>query len=133
MASYSRAAALAGIAAVRRRPAVACAPRRSRDDPDRRRADRCDGPASLRARPRHVHRGRPQRRDLADAHVGALIAAIVGGSLDVMTSTVVSIALAHNKGIDMRVIADRQRVRRAAAASRDRRRAELDRFATAPT
>jgi NitT/TauT family transport system substrate-binding protein len=36
----------------------------------------------------------------------SLIAAIVGGSLDIMTSTVVSIALAHNKGIDMRVIAE---------------------------
>jgi NitT/TauT family transport system substrate-binding protein len=36
---------------------------------------------------------------------GALVAAILGGSLDFMTSTVVSIALAHNKGIDLRTVA----------------------------
>jgi len=36
---------------------------------------------------------------------GPLVDAIVGGSLDVMTSTVVSIALAHNKGLDLRTIA----------------------------
>jgi len=36
---------------------------------------------------------------------GAMVAAILGGSLDFMTATVVSIAIAHNKGIDLRTVA----------------------------
>jgi len=38
-------------------------------------------------------------------NVGALIAGVVGGSLDIITGTVVPIAQAHNKGIDLRAIA----------------------------
>jgi NitT/TauT family transport system substrate-binding protein len=105
MASYSRAAALTGIAALAAAPSIV------------RGADLATiriGAAPTDATAQHLY-----AQDLgmfAAAGLSAeispmrtsasLIAAIVGGSLDIMTSTVVSIALAHNKGIDMRVIAE---------------------------
>jgi NitT/TauT family transport system substrate-binding protein len=105
MASYSRAAALTGIAALAAAPSIV------------RGADLATiriGAAPTDATAQHLYAqdlgmfsAAGLSAEISPMRTSAsLIAAIVGGSLDIMTSTVVSIALAHNKGIDMRVIAE---------------------------
>ena len=104
MATFSRAAALAGLGALAAAPAAL----RAADLPAIR-----IGAAPTDATAQHYY-----GQDLGmfaaaglSAEIsplrnsGALIAGLVGGSLDVMTSTVVSVAQAHNKGIDLRCIA----------------------------
>ncbi len=105
MASYSRAAALTGIAALAAAPAIV----RGADlAPIRIGAAPTDATAQhLYAQDLGMFAAAGLSAEIQPMRTSAsLIAAIVGGSLDVMTSTVVSIALAHNKGIDMRVIAE---------------------------
>ncbi len=105
MASYSRAAALTGIAALAAAPAIV----RGADlAPIRIGAAPTDATAQhLYAQDLGMFTAAGLSAEIQPMRTSAsLIAAIVGGSLDVMTSTVVSIALAHNKGIDMRVIAE---------------------------
>ena len=105
MASYSRAAALTGIAALAAAPSIA----RSADlAPIRIGAAPTDATAQhLYAQDLGMFTAAGLAAEISPMRTSAsLIAAIVGGSLDIMTSTVVSIALAHNKGIDMRVIAE---------------------------
>jgi NitT/TauT family transport system substrate-binding protein len=105
MALYSRAAALTGIAALAAAPSIV------------RGADLATiriGAAPTDATAQHLYAqdlgmfsAAGLSAEISPMRTSAsLIAAIVGGSLDIMTSTVVSIALAHNKGIDMRVIAE---------------------------
>jgi NitT/TauT family transport system substrate-binding protein len=104
MASHSRAAVLAGFAAVAAAPAVL----RAADLPTIR-----IGAAPTDATAQHYY-GQDLGMFAAAGltaeisplrNSGALIAGLIGGSIDVMTSTVVSIAQAHNKGIDLRAIA----------------------------
>jgi NitT/TauT family transport system substrate-binding protein len=104
MASHSRAAVLAGLAAVAAAPAVL----RAADLPTIR-----IGAAPTDATAQHYY-GQDLGMFAAAGltaeisplrNAGALIAGLIGGSIDVMTSTVVSIAQAHNKGIDLRAIA----------------------------
>jgi NitT/TauT family transport system substrate-binding protein len=104
MASHSRAAVLAGLAAVAAAPAVL----RAADLPTIR-----IGAAPTDATAQHYY-GQDLGMFAAAGltaeisplrNSGALIAGLIGGSIDVMTSTVVSIAQAHNKGIDLRAIA----------------------------
>jgi NitT/TauT family transport system substrate-binding protein len=105
MASYSRAAALTGIAALAAAPAIV----RGADlAPIRIGAAPTDATAQhLYAQDLGMFSAAGLSAEISPMRTSAsLIAAIVGGSLDIMTSTVVSIALAHNKGIDMRVIAE---------------------------
>jgi NitT/TauT family transport system substrate-binding protein len=105
MASYSRAAALTGIAALVAAPAIV----RGADlAPIRIGAAPTDATAQhLYAQDLGMFSAAGLSAEISPMRTSAsLIAAIVGGSLDIMTSTVVSIALAHNKGIDMRVIAE---------------------------
>lgn len=105
MASYSRAAALTGIAALAAAPAIV----RGADLATIRiGAAPTDATAQqLYAQDLGMFTAAGLSAEISPMRTSAsLIAAIVGGSLDIMTSTVVSIALAHNKGIDMRVIAE---------------------------
>src|ERR1700733_505854 len=105
MASYSRAAALTGIAALAAAPAIV----RGADlVPIRIGAAPTDATAQhLYAQDLGMFTAAGLSAEIQPMRTSAsLIAAIVGGSLDIMTSTVVSIALAHNKGIDMRVSAE---------------------------
>jgi NitT/TauT family transport system substrate-binding protein len=105
MASYSRGAALTGFAALAAAPAIV----RGADlAPIRIGAAPTDATAQhLYAQDLGMFTAAGLSAEILPMRTSAsLIAAIVGGSLDIMTSTVVSIALAHNKGIDMRVIAE---------------------------
>jgi NitT/TauT family transport system substrate-binding protein len=105
MASYTRVAALTGIAALAAAPAIV----RGADlAPIRIGAAPTDATAQhLYAQDLGMFTAAGLGAEISPMRTSAsLIAAIVGGSLDIMTSTVVSIALAHNKGIDMRVIAE---------------------------
>ena len=104
MALHSRATVLAGLAAAAAAPTVLCAA----DLPTVR-----VGGAPTDATAQHLYAQELGMFTAAGINVeisalrnsGALIAGLIGGSIDVMTSTVVSIALAHNKGIDLRAIA----------------------------
>jgi NitT/TauT family transport system substrate-binding protein len=104
MAQYSRATALAGISAALAASSVA----RSADLATIR-----VGGAPTDATAQHLYAQELGMFASSGINVeistlrnsGALIAALIGGSIDVMTSTVVSVAQAHNKGIDLRAIA----------------------------
>jgi NitT/TauT family transport system substrate-binding protein len=104
MTSHSRAGVLAGLAAVAAAPSVL----RAADLPTIR-----IGAAPTDATAQHYYGADLGMFATAGLtaeisplrNAGALIAGLIGGSIDVMTSTVVSIAQAHNKGIDLRAIA----------------------------
>ena len=105
MARYTRAAALTGLAAIAAAPAIV----RGADlAPIRIGAAPTDATAQhLYAQDLGMFSAAGLSAEISPMRTSAsLIAAIVGGSLDIMTSTVVSIALAHNKGLDLRVIAE---------------------------
>lgn len=106
--AYSRARVLAGIAAATAAPAFVRSTARAADP----------SPIRIGAAPTDATAQHLYAQDLGyftaaglSAEIspmrssGALVAAIIGGSLDIMTATVVSIALAHNKGLDVRTIA----------------------------
>jgi NitT/TauT family transport system substrate-binding protein len=104
MGLHSRATALTGIAAIAAAPAVL----RAADPPALRiGAQLSDSTAQhLYAQDLGMFKAAGLNVELSPIrNSGALVAAIAGGSLDIMTSSIVSIAQAHIKGIDLRTFA----------------------------
>lgn len=107
MASFSRATVLAGLAASAAVPSLRSAAQAADLTPIRIGAAPTDATAQhLYAQDNGTFAANGLTAEITPMRTsGALVAAILGGSLDFMTATVVSIAIAHNKGIDLRTVA----------------------------